>query len=187
MKVLLLNASPKKIGATQEILKTVQEAASSKTETELLCLGDVHIQYCLGCKQCYHTCRCVQHDDMEALLEKLEEADLVVIAAPSYWADVPGQFKVFIDRCTPFSNTNPNPKRHAIKAGKRCYAIALRTGMRPTECQHIIETVEHWCGHMGITFAGGKYFCQIERKEDIEPQKPAIRAWTEEWLENAWF
>lgn len=184
MKVLLLNASPKKTGATQEILKTLQEAIGGGEETELLCLGDFSIHYCLGCKRCYSARRCVWQDDMETLLGKIEEADVLVIAAPSYWADVPGQFKVFIDRCTPYSNTNPDPARRGLKAGKRCYAVALRTGTRPAECQHIIETIEHWCGHMGIDFAGSMYFCQIEGKEDIEPRKPAIRAKAGEWFEK---
>ena len=180
MKILLFNASPKKTGATQEILLAVKETCPAGTE--LLCLGDFNIQYCLGCKRCYGTCRCVWQDDMETLLDKIDEADVLVIAAPSYWADVPGQFKVFIDRCTPFSDTNPNPNRRVMSAGKRCYAIALRTGTRPGECQHIIETVEHWCGHMGIDFAGSQYFCQIENKGDIGPRKPDIRAQAAEWF-----
>jgi multimeric flavodoxin WrbA len=33
-------------------------------------------------------------------------ADIVVSVSPSYWADIPGQFKVFIDRCTPWCNTH---------------------------------------------------------------------------------
>lgn len=182
MKILLLNASPKANGATQEILLTVQEALSPGTMAELLCLGDWNIEYCLGCKSCYETCRCVHQDDMNVLLHKMEEADVLVIAAPSYWADVPGQFKVFIDRCTPFSNTCPHPNHWTLTPGKRCYAIALRTGGRPVECEHIIDTIEHWCGHMGMEMAGSMYFCRIEGKAEIEPQKPAIRAQVKEWF-----
>ena len=38
------------------------------------------------------------------------------IITPSYWADIPGQFKAFIDRCTPWCNTH---EPHAtIKPGK---------------------------------------------------------------------
>ncbi len=182
MKILLLNASPKANGATQEILRTVREALPEFVESELVCLGEYDIQYCLGCKRCYETCRCVRQDDVTALLKKMDEADALVIAAPSYWADVPGQFKVFIDRCTPFSDTCPHPDHWTLRPGKRCYAVALRTGGRPVECEHIIDTVEHWCGHMGVEMAGSMYFCRIEGKEDIEPQKPGIRAQAERWF-----
>lgn len=182
MKVLLLNASPKSTGATQEILQTVWEIIPDQMNREQLCLGDYDIQYCLGCKKCYETCQCVRQDDMVQLLDKIDAADVLVIAAPSYWADVPGQFKVFIGRCTPFSNTNPNPDHKVLQEGKRCYAVALRTGVRPMECQHIIDTIEHWCGHMGIEMTDSMYFCQIENKDDIESHKPEIRQRAEEWF-----
>lgn len=182
MKVMLLNASSKTNGATQEILQTVQGALPEAAESELISLGAYTLQYCLGCKVCYTTCRCVHQDDMETLLAKMDEADVLMIAAPSYWADVPGQFKVFIDRCTPFSNTCPHPDRWTFRSGKRCYAIALRTGRRPMECQHIIDTIEHWCGHMGVEMAGSMYFCGIEGKADIAPQKVAIQSKVKEWF-----
>ena len=55
-----------------------------------------------------------------------EIANIVISVSPSYWADVPGQFKSFIDRCTPWCNTHePHAK---ISSGKKGYTIALRTG-----------------------------------------------------------
>lgn len=182
MRAFLLNASPKNNGATQEILRTLQEALPARVEAELACLGDYDIQYCLGCKACYGTHRCVRQDDMPALMDKLDAADILVIAAPSYWADVPGQFKVLIDRCTPYANTNPDPERKRLRPGKRCYAVALRTGGRPEECRHIIDTIEHWCGHMGIAMEDSRFFCGIEGKADIGQHKPALRAWAEGWF-----
>ena len=79
MKVLLLNASPKKTGATQEILRTVEEALPKATCGELVCLGDYQVQYCLGCKTCYQSGCCVHQDDMPVLLDKMDEADVLVI------------------------------------------------------------------------------------------------------------
>ncbi len=182
MKVFLLNASPKSCGATQEILLTMQGALPAQVESELVCLGDADIQYCLGCKKCYETGQCVRKDGMAELLGKLDAADAFFIAAPSYWADVPAQFKAFIDRCTPFSDTNPHPGHWTLGTGKRCYAIALRTGSSSGECQHIIDTIAHWCGHMGVEMAGSMYFCGIEGKRDIAPHKPAIHAQVKEWF-----
>lgn len=182
MNVLFLNLSPKNSGATQEILKTLREAAPVEAQTELICLGDLEIGYCRGCKACYQTGKCVVKDDMQALMDKLQKADVLVMAAPSYWADVPGICKSFIDRCTPYGDTNPDPARPRLTAGKRCYGIALRTGTRPMECEHILGTIEHWCGHMGIEMAEGIYFCQIEDKRDIEPHKALLREKAGVWF-----
>lgn len=182
MKALLLNASPKNHGATQEILNIVKNQLPSEISAELLCLGDVHIGYCLGDRSCYDTCKCVQHDDMELFINKIDDADILVIAAPSYWADVPGQFKVFIDRCTVFSETNPNPAHRVLRSGKKCYGIALRTGMRTMECEHIIETINHWCGHMKIDMVDSVYFCEIKDKADVKNVTNSICTKAKEWF-----
>jgi len=44
-------------------------------------------------------------------MKEYEWANIVVSISPSYWADIPGQFKVFIDRCTPWCNTH-EPHEH---------------------------------------------------------------------------
>ena len=106
MKILLLNASPKNYGATQEILKILQAAIPAEHTSEIVCMGDYEIRYCKGCMGCYMTGYCSIRDGMDVLIDKLDEADVIVFAAPSYWADVPGQFKAFIDRCTPWCNTH---------------------------------------------------------------------------------
>ena len=67
------------------------------------------------------------------IMNEFDEADIIVSVAPSYWADIPGQYKAFIDRCTPWCNTH---EPHAmIKPGKKGYAIALRTGPNMPECE----------------------------------------------------
>ncbi len=182
MRVLLFNTSPKNYGATQEILNIMKNQLPSDFDVQEVCLGNVNISYCLGCKSCYDACDCVQNDDMETLIEKIDTADILVIAAPSYWADIPGQFKVFIDRCTVYNDTNQNPKHKVLKAGKKCYGIALRTGLRPIECEHIIETISHWCGHMKINMIDSAYFCDIKSKDDVVNITDEIRAKASKWF-----
>ncbi|WP_334303709.1 hypothetical protein [Butyrivibrio fibrisolvens] len=47
----------------------------------------------------------------------------MVSVSPSYWADIPGQYKAFIDRCTPWCDTH---EPHAsIKEGKRDTQLLL--------------------------------------------------------------
>lgn len=184
MKILLLNAGAKDYGVTQEILLTIQEEIPKSDSVELICLGNVDIKFCKGCKSCYDTCECIQKDDMENIISTIDASDIIIIAAPSYWADIPGQFKVFIDRCTPYSDTNPNTNHRTLKSEKKCYAVALRTGTRPVECEHIIDSIGHWCGHMKISMADSIYFCGINDKEDITQYKERIREKAKEWFSN---
>ena len=48
MRVMLLNASPKANGATQEILNTIKQALPDGTQTDDVCLGNVPLSFCLG-------------------------------------------------------------------------------------------------------------------------------------------
>ena len=181
MKILLLNASPKNYGATQEILKIMQEAVPAEHTAEIVCLGDYEIRYCKGCMGCYVTGYCSIRDGMDVLVDKIDDADAIVFAAPSYWGEVPGICKNFIDRCTPFSDLNEFPDR-TFKEGKKCYAVALRTGEETSECEHIISTIEHWCGHMGIAMADSMYFTGISYKQDLDVHKEAITQKAKEWF-----
>ena len=110
MKVLLVNCSPVRNGATAEILKLVQSFLGGDYEIRSVCIDDYRISFCKGCRSCHATAECVQEDDVPRLMAQYQWADVIVSVSPSYWADVPGQFKAFIDRCTPGAiPTSPTP------------------------------------------------------------------------------
>jgi multimeric flavodoxin WrbA len=70
------------------------------------------------------------------------------MASPSYWGDITGQMKVFIDRCTPYCNINPN--RQSIPLGKIGVAVVVRAGQSRKENENLIATIEHFLGHLDI-------------------------------------
>ena len=172
MNALVINCSPVRSGATAEIVKTVANSLSQKYIVESICVDDYDIRFCKGCRACHTTAVCVQHDGVDQIMERFEWADVIVSVSPSYWADVPGQFKAFIDRCTPWCNTHePHAK---LSGGKKGYAIALRTGPSMPECQRIISTIEHFYGHLEIACCGSLGLCSVEYKEAVEPRKVEI-------------
>ncbi len=172
MNALVINCSPVRRGATAEIVKIVSESLREKHTVRSICIDDYRFSFCKGCRSCHHTAKCIQHDDVDQIIDEFEWADLIVSVAPSYWADIPGQFKAFIDRCTPWCNTHePHAK---LSAGKKGYAIALRTGPSMRECSRIIESIEHFYGHMEIACCGRLGLCSIEYKEAVEPRMAEI-------------
>ncbi len=177
MRALVINCSPVRNGATAGIARIVSEKLSEKCDTKAVCIDDYRFAFCRGCRACHKTAKCVQDDDAALLVGELERADVIVCVAPSYWADVPGQFKAFIDRCTPWCNTH---EPHAsIGGGKSGYAIVLRTGPGMPECERLIQTIEHFYGHMKIECAGHLGLCSVERKEDVAPRRAGIEAFCE--------
>jgi multimeric flavodoxin WrbA len=102
MKVLAISASPRK-GGNSDILcdQFLKGAAESGNEIEKINLGDKNISPCVSCYVCQETKKCVKKDDMEEILEKLLEADVIVLATPVYFYSMNAQMKMMIDRTLP--------------------------------------------------------------------------------------
>ncbi|MBR5658914.1 MAG: flavodoxin family protein [Lachnospiraceae bacterium] len=173
MRALVINCSPVRTGATAEIGRIVSEELAGRYEVKFVCIDDYVFSFCKGCRSCHVTAECVQQDDVDILMKEFELADVIVCVSPSYWADVPGQFKAFIDRCTPWCNTHEPHK--TIPSGKRGYAIALRTGPNIAECNRIIGTIEHFYGHLEVECCGGLGLTSVEYKENVEPRTQEIK------------
>lgn len=166
-----MNCSPVRNGATAEITKIVSEYFKSDN-VKTICIDDFNISFCKGCRSCHKTAKCVINDDVNKIIELYECADIIISVAPSYWADIPGQYKVFIDRCTPWCNTH---EPHAtISSGKKGYSIALRTGPNMRECERVISSIEHFYGHLEIECCGSLGLCSVENKEDVQQKKTEI-------------
>ena len=93
MKVLIMNCSPVRNGATAEIVNIVTACLEKKHDVKNICIDDYDIKYCKGCRTCHNTAKCVQNDDVDRIIEQYEWADIVISVSPSYWADVPGDRK----------------------------------------------------------------------------------------------
>ena len=173
MKIRIINCSPVRNGATAEIINVVKESVCIGNEVRSICIDDYEIALCKGCRTCHNTAQCMQKDDVVKLMEQYEWADRIVSVSPSYWADIPGQFKVFIDRCTPWCNTHePHAK---LSIGKKGYTIALRTGSSMPECERIISSIEHFHSHLEIESCGKLGLCSVEYKEDVAPRIDEIK------------
>lgn len=180
MKVLIINGSPVKNGATAAFASLIAQASPVQHQVRIICIDDYEIGFCRGCRACYTTAACVLEDGAAQILQQFEQADSIVVVAPSYWADIPGQLKAFIDRCTPYCNTH---QPHAsVGKGKRGFVAALRTGSNPRECERIIENLQHFYGHMEIEASGSFYLCGIDTKQDIMANAQQIRQFADAYI-----
>ena len=101
-KILIVSASPR-TGGNSDLLcdqfaKGAQEAGH---QVEKIRVREKKIAPCLACYGCRGTGICVQKDDMAEILEKLVEADVLVLATPVYFYSMDGQLKTLIDRTLP--------------------------------------------------------------------------------------
>jgi len=125
------------------------------------------INFCLGCKECYKNGKCVQTDDVEMIVDDILTSDVVLIASPSYWADVPGQLKTFFDRNTPYGNTNEKRLRTS-KPGAKGISIAVRAGKSEKENSLILDYIEHYYGHLDIMPLFRFSICETDSLSDLK-------------------
>ena len=178
VNALILNCSPVKTGATAGLVRLAAEKLSARYSVRTACIADYDVHFCLGCRACHKTGRCVQEDGVQALMAQIDAADVLLCVSPSYWADVPGQFKAFIDRCTPWCNTHEPHAR--LAPGKKGYAIALRTGPGMKECERILDTLAHFYGHLEISTVGRLGLTQVEYKEHLTEHLAEINRFLDE-------
>lgn len=100
-KVLILSSSPRRGGNSDllcnEFLRGAREAGHT---AEKIFLRDRTIHYCTGCGACSERgLACPQQDDAAAIVSRMIDADVIVMATPVYFYTMCGQMKTLIDRC----------------------------------------------------------------------------------------
>ena len=100
MKVLVINGSPRKKGNVARMLAAVREEAEERGfDVTCLSVSDLKVAPCTGCMVCRSRLSCVlPEDDAQRVLGLIEACDVLVVGAPCYWGNMPGQLKVLFDR-----------------------------------------------------------------------------------------
>lgn len=99
-RVLIISSSPRKGGNSDLLCDEFKRGAEdSGNIVEKIFLRDKKTAPCLACDACKKNGgKCVQQDDMAEMLQKMHEANVIVMATPVYFYSLSAQLKIFIDR-----------------------------------------------------------------------------------------
>lgn len=87
MKVLVINGSPHEKGCTYMGLRECMAALHQNgVETELINLGDHSVRGCSGCWHCAVSGRCIHDDICNVIIDKMQQADGMLVGSPVYFA-----------------------------------------------------------------------------------------------------
>lgn len=100
MKVLGISGSMRKEGNTASLVKVIlTRCEEAGIKTKFISLAGKKIHPCLGCDKCREKKWCViENDDWGDVVKAVMDCDVLVIGSPTYYYDVGGQVKNFIDR-----------------------------------------------------------------------------------------
>ena len=101
MRILVLNGSPRPHGNTAEMVAVFKESAEEAGhEVTVIDICKKNIKGCLACEYCHGKGqgKCVQHDDMQEIYDKLRNTNMLILASPIYYHGISGQLKCAVDR-----------------------------------------------------------------------------------------
>ena len=142
-KILGISGSPVKDGNVDTFLASIMEMAVEKgIETETVSLSRMEIKNCIHCNFCLAKQKvgkyCSLEDDAQSIFEKLEAADIIVLASPVYFMRTSGMMATFIDRLRVFIFGKTAGGKLRNKIGISAGVSWLRHGgMETTHLSHL--------------------------------------------------
>ncbi len=100
MKILGLVASGRKLGNSEILVKEALMVAEDEgAQVEILRLTNYEVRPCMGCARCiFLDQHCHLDDGLNGILDKIYEADGIVLGVPAYILEGPAILKQIIDR-----------------------------------------------------------------------------------------
>ena len=176
MKVVAFNGSPRKDGNTAALISHVFAALQNEgIETELCSIGGRDLHGCKACYQCVNKKdrQCSQKDDeLNAYVQKMVDADGIILASPTYFTNVTTEMKALIDRAGFVVRANGDLLRR--KVGASVVAVRRAGSVNVFEAlnnfffigQMIVPGSSYW--NMGIGMNKG----DVEKDEEgVETMK----------------
>ncbi len=173
--------------AVSAVLEGAEDAGA---RTKKIYLLDMRIEFCLNCRTCMQEKggptrgKCVHNDDMDGILEQIDRADAIVLAAPINVGNVTAIMKRFVERLAPYAywpwGQAPSPaprirrrrKKAVIITSSACPAFVGRIMFRST--LGLLKTAAKF---IGADVTKSLYFGLAAGKEDSQlPDKTLLKA-----------
>ncbi len=161
MSVLGISGSMRENGNTSRLIRAVLEPCEKAgIKTEFISLAGKEIKPCLGCEKCKENDWCViRNDDWGSIMEKVLGCEVLVIGSPTYYYDVCGHLKNFIDRSYSLYHRRQLAGRKAVAVS----VCANKGGART------IETLEGFLNSHEFAYLGwvrGKGYLEGDIEKD---------------------
>lgn len=173
MKVVAFNGSARKDGNTAIMIRyALEELEKENITTEMIQLSHANIHGCIACYKCAEkkNRRCaVDNDVVNTCIDKMLSADGIILASPTYFADMTPELKALIDRAGMVARVNGDMFKRKVGAA---VAVARRGG-----CIHTFDSINHFFFISQMIVPGSDYWNMGfgRDKGDVEKDTEAIQ------------
>jgi multimeric flavodoxin WrbA len=179
MKVLGIHGSPRSGGNSDLLLdQALEGAVEAGAVPDRIYVRDLKISGCLECGGCDETGACVIPDEMDAIYPRLQDAEVIIMAAPMFFYGVPAQLKALVDRSQALWSgrrlvkTRDQWKTHDHGRG---YFIAVGATKGKTMFDGAKMMAKYFYDALDKSYEGGLFYAQIEKKGSIRDHPQALR------------
>ena len=132
MRILIINGSPRTTGNISKMLEQMeQEAENYNIQTTYIRASKLSVRPCIGCMRTTLQC-CFPNDDAQKTLQLIQECDALIIGAPCYWGNMPGELKLLFDRMVyGLMGETPRGMPCPLHKGKKAIIISTCTTPYP--------------------------------------------------------
>ncbi len=142
-KLVGISSSPVKKGNTESFVSHMMETARDEgCDTELFCLSKMEIKECVHCNACIGKQKngryCMLDDDAQFIFEKIEQADILLLASPVYHMRMNARMASLTDRLRVFIFGNISGGKLKNKIGiSAAVAWKRHGGFETTHLSHM--------------------------------------------------
>jgi multimeric flavodoxin WrbA len=146
MQVLGISGSMRKEGNTSRLVNIIlTQCEDQGLTTEFISLADKKILPCIGCEKCKKEHECsITDDDWEDVASRMLDCEVLVIGSPTYYYDVSGQLKNFIDRTYSYYHDRR-------LAGRKAVAVSVEADKGGSRA---IQTIEGFLSAHEFSYLG---------------------------------
>jgi len=171
VKICIVMGARKK-GNTAQVVSCFTEALQERADVsfDYLYPADARPEHCVGCHNCIFTGEqhCPHHDTFRPMLQRLHEADAVILASPGYMFSVTGIMKTFLDHMAYLCH---RPEFF----GKKALVLSSCTRWQQ---KSVLTPMTTWAAGAGFTLAG-KFFVEMPplplKEKELERTRRKIR------------
>ncbi|MCU0580127.1 MAG: flavodoxin family protein [Desulfobacterota bacterium] len=179
MKVLGIYGSPRPGGNSDLLLdRALAGAAESGADLDRIYVRDLKISGCLECGGCDETGACVVPDDMDDVYPRLQEAEVIIMAAPMFFYGVPAQLKALVDRSQALwagRRLEKTPDQWKIYDHGQGYFIAVGATKGQTMFDGSKMMAKYFYDALDKSYEGGLFYARIEKKGTIRDHPQALQ------------
>ncbi len=154
MKVTAFNGSARRDGNTAILINQVfSELEKQDIETEMIQLSGQKIRGCIACYKCFENKdrSCSLKDDVvNDCIEKMLQSDGIILASPTYFADVSSELKALIDRAGLVAKANDDMFKRKVGAA----IVAVRRA----GSIHAFDSINHFFLISQMIIPGSSYW-----------------------------